>query len=249
MTLPIPNKSSRVSPISKMRRGHWLWYWTILGLSTINCALAASENGWICKQSSSRYGSLTCYVTPHNFRMDAMDLRLYVKPPFREVTMYNMDGKLKYTVSIDNISSRISIRTLTTKDKKKGIKEAIVKQGKRNIAGFDCDEYLSYHIDPRGAKRPRVLIYATRGLNLPKAMEIACAKLTDCPPGLGFPVRLQIYEGVSDQATKIRGYRLQQMLNTNKAEQSKVDDQMFIEPSGFKAARDEMEIMMGAPPP
>ncbi len=227
--------------------------WLIKALCAFVCVSPAHaqshvESGWICKQSSSRYGSLTCYVTPHNFRMDAMDLRLYVKPPFKDVTMYNMDGKLKYKVSIDSLSSRISIRTLSAADIKDGIKEKITKQGKRTIAGFDCDEYLSSHINAKGAKRPRVLIYATKGLDLPKSMEIACAKLTDCPAGLGFPVRLQIYESFTDKTTKIKGYRLQQMLNTNKAETSKIDDNLFIQPSGFKPARDEMEVMMGAAP-
>ncbi len=232
-----------------MSKTYWWSIATLVFVSTVNPAIAATKTGWICKQSSSRYGSLTCYVTPHNFRMDAMDIRLYVRAPFKDVTMYNMDAKLKYTESIDNLSSRISIRSLTQKDIKKGIKEAIVKQGKRTIAGFECDEYLSYHINNKGAKRPRVLIYATKGLALPKSMEIACAKLTDCPPGLGFPVRLQICESITDKATKISGYRLQQMLNTNKADPAKIDDQFFVEPTGFKSARDEMEIMMGAPPP
>ena len=108
-----------------MSKTYWWSIATLVFVSTVNPAIAATKTGWICKQSSSRYGSLTCYVTPHNFRMDAMDIRLYVRAPFKDVTMYNMDAKLKYTESIDNLASRISIRSLTQKDIKNGIKEAI----------------------------------------------------------------------------------------------------------------------------
>lgn len=220
----------------------------IAGLIWIISAMAteaAQVDGWICKQSSSRYGPLTCWVTPRNFRMDALDLRLYVRPPFKDVTMYNMDNKLKYVINIDKLSRRIAIRSLSEDDIKDGTREEIKKEGKHTVSGLACEEYLSCHIKKNGQKKPKVQIYATRDLALPKAMELACAKLTDCPPDLGFPVRLQIYEAFTDAKSGIKSFRLQPMLNTHKADRASIDDKMFIEPDGFKQARDEMEVMIG----
>lgn len=206
---------------------------------------AKSEAGYIFKQDSTRYGRLTCYVTPHNFRMDAMDLRLYVKPPFTMVSMYNMESKITYRVSVDQISQRLSIRSLSEKDKKAGTKEELKKIGERTICGFKCDTYRSEHVKKDGKRTPKILIFATHDLKLPKAMENACAKLTDCPPDLGFPARLQLFESVKDAKKDSVGFKMNQVLNTDKCTPATVDDAQFIEPTGYKPARDETEVIMG----
>lgn len=215
------------------------------GQNTATMAMAGSEEGWIFKQDSARYGRLTCYATPHNFRMDAMDLRLYVKAPFTRVSMYNMESKLRYQVPVDNVASRLAIRSLNERDKKAGTREVMTKIGQREICGFKCTAYRSDHVKKSGLRTPKVTIYATHDLKLPVQMETACAKLTDSPPGLGFPIRLQLYESHTDEASGVKGYKLSQILNTDKASRARVEDSTFDEPKGFRAARDETEVIMG----
>lgn len=206
---------------------------------------ALNENGWVFKQDSARYGRLTCYVSKTRFRMDAMDLRLHIKAPFKMISMYNTDTRLKYSISVESIAERLGLRKLTDKDRKAGTREVLRMTEKRTIAGFDCQGYASEHVKANQQVIPRLKIYATKALDLPKSMEYACARLTDCPPGIGFPLRLQYFESCTDETTHKRGYRLSQLLNTLKAEQTNLDDSIFKEPTGFKSARDETEIIMG----
>ncbi|MBI5176210.1 MAG: hypothetical protein HY986_25220 [Candidatus Melainabacteria bacterium] len=207
--------------------------------------LTLTESGWVFKQDSARYGRLTCYVTKSRFRMDAMDLRLHIRAPFKMISMYNTDTRLKYGISVESIAERLGLRKLSDKDKKAGTIEVLRQTEKRTIAGFACQGYASEHVKANKQVIPRLKIYATKTLDLPKSMEYACARLTDCPPGIGFPLRLQYYESCTDEATHKRGYKLTQLLNTLKAEQTNLDDSIFKEPTGFKNARDETEIIMG----
>lgn len=210
-------------------------------------AQAAVEDGYIFKQDSSRYGKLTFYVTRTRFRMDAMDLQIHLKPPFKFITMYNTEQKLQYQTSVASVAERLTLRKVPDKEKKLGTVEVLRRIEDRNIAGFVCQGYRSEHVfkDKKKLPRPRMNIYATRDLNLPKEMEIACAHLSDCPTGLGFPLRLQFFEAYKDEKTGLSGMKLTQLLNTVKAEKAKLNDQIFQEPKGFKIARDEAEVVLG----
>ncbi len=227
------------------------YYWSLLACSLLGGfstqADAAAEDGYIFKQDSSRYGKLTCYVTPTRFRMDAMDLQIHLKPPYKFIIMYNTEQKLQYKTTVDSVAKRLTLRTVSEKDKKLGTVEVLRRIEDRKIAGFMCQGYRSEHIykDKKKLPRPRMNIYATRELNLPKEMEMACAHLSDCPTGLGFPLRLQFFENYKDEKTGLSGIKLTQLLNTLKAEKAKLNDQIFQEPKGFKIARDEAEVVLG----
>lgn len=193
-----------------------------------------AEPSYLIQQSSAQYGTVTAMATPHNFRMDAMGMKFYLKPPFKSLNMYCDANKMTYACTVDRVSKRINLRKLSEKQKKAGTREVITRLPDVKLVGFNCTHHLFEHVTRRGERDKVAEIWTTSESRLPKEMETSCAKLTDCPLGYGFPVR--IYSFNNDRPVK--------MLETNKVENRQFNHHVFVEPQNYKPARDEVELMM-----
>lgn len=212
---------------------------------------AKTTPGYSFKQFSANYGNVVCYVTRDNFRMDALDVKMFVRRPFKTIILYNLESKLYFPMSVDGFASRLTIRSLSSKDKQSGWKEHTdrAKDEDRKICGFQCNSYLSWQINPKGIAQKRVQFWTTKDLDLPKEMADACARLTDCPAGIGFPFKINQFETQTYiRSAKKYTYVQRPLLDTRTMTKMPVPDQMFVTPTGFRKARDEVEVIMGSDP-
>ncbi len=195
---------------------------------------AGSEPSYLIKQNSVRFGSVTALVNSRHFRMDAIGMKLYMKPPFTSLTFYGDSNKLRYSCAVDHIGSKITVRQITAKEKKAGVKEVVSKLSNQKIDRFNCNHYLCEQVSKNGKREKVAEFWTTTESKLPKELELACCKLTSCPRGYGLPIKIYTFE---------KGRPVQQ-LETTKIEDKKFADRAFDEPLNYKLARDEFELMM-----
>jgi len=193
-----------------------------------------TEPSYLIKQNSVRYGSVTALVNSRHFRMDAMGMKIYMKPPFTALTFYGDSNRLRYSCSVDHVGSRITLRQISAREKKAGTREVITSLPVSKIAGFTCSHYLCEQISKAGKREKVAEFWTTRESKLPKALEIACSKLTSCPLGYGLPIKVFSFDN----------NRPIQQLETTKVENKTFTERAFAEPLNYKQARDEFELMM-----
>ncbi len=207
---------------------------SVLFLPDLAMAAQPSEPSYLIKQNSVRFGSVTALVNSRHFRMDAMGMKLYMKPPFTSLTFYGDSNKLRYSCAVDHIGSKITVRKITAKEKKAGVQEVVSKLNNEKIDRFNCSHYLCEQVSKNGKREKIAEFWTTSESRLPKALELACCKLTSCPRGYGLPIKIYTFE---------KGRPVQQ-LATTKIEDRKFAERAFEEPVNYKLARDEFELMM-----
>ena len=154
--------------------------------------------------------------------------------------------------------------------------------GKDKIAGLNCTHYVitKYFIqevpvdpvaysDPKNANNPAAHkmkkekvygwetdIWATKDIQVPASIVKDCARMTQMPPGLGFPVRIQRdlrsktqkEQAATEDQSKLKpvGMRSQvkRVIDTSSYKKSKLDKGDFVPLDGFKTVKDEMQLMM-----
>ena len=211
---------------------------------------SAKTPGYSFKQFSANYGNVQCWVTKDNFRMDALDVKMFVRRPFKSIVLYNLDSKLYYPMAVDNFAKRLTIRSLSAEEKKLGWKQHTdrAKEDDKKICGFNCSSYIAWQVNPKGTAHKTAQFWATNDIDLPREMAQACAKLTDCPPEIGFPFKITQFSKVTSKVTKkavTYGYTTRPLLDTLNMTKMTLPDSMFAEPPGCRRARDEVEVIMG----
>jgi hypothetical protein len=204
---------------------------------------ARAENGLLLKQFSARYGSVTCVVTSQNFRMDASELRVFLKPPFKRMDMYNMVSKTRLSCAVDDIGKTIDWREMTAQEKKAGGHEVIVPKGTDRLQNYVLNRYLIDHIFPRKPSSPKVDFWTTREKDFPQVLETACCKLSGLPTGYGFPVKMYQYQEKIARTGKIFTVHFK-VLDTTRVTKQDFPPTTFAQPQGFRPVSDLMELMV-----
>jgi hypothetical protein len=204
---------------------------------------AQAENGLLLKQFSARYGSVTCLTTNQNFRMDASELRIFLKPPFIRVDMYNMASKTRFSCSVDDIGKTIDIHDLTAKEKKAGGREVISPKGKDTLQDYKLNRYLIEHVFAGKSYEPKIDFWTTREKDFPQALETACCKLSGLPSGYGFPVKMYQYvESIARSGKKFNTHF--KILDTTRVTRQDFPPTTFVQPQAFRPVLDMMELMV-----
>jgi hypothetical protein len=204
---------------------------------------AEADNGLLLKQFSARYGSITCMATGQNFRMDASELRVFLRPPFTRMDMYNMSSKARLTCNVDDIGKEVDWREMSAKEKKAGGKEEIIGGGTEMLQAYKLNRYLINLILPNKPVVPKLAFWTTREKDFPKTLETACCKLTGLPTGYGFPVKMYQYQEKTARTGKIFSTQFK-VLDTTKVTKQVFPDTTFAQPKGFHPVSDLMELMI-----
>jgi hypothetical protein len=204
---------------------------------------AEAEPGLLLKQFSARYGSVTCMATGQNFRMDASELRVLLKPPFKQIDMYNMANKTRYNCVIDDLGKDISWHDMSAKEKKAGGTEAVVPNGAGMLQDYKLNRYLIVHNFPHKPSKTAMDFWTTRETDFPKPLETACCKLTGLPVGYGFPVKMYQYQDNTGRNGKTYIVHFK-VLETTKVTKQDFPATTFTQPKGFRLAADLMELMV-----
>jgi hypothetical protein len=205
---------------------------------------ARAESGLLFKQFSARYGSVTCMATHHNFRMDASELRVLVKPPFTKVQFYNMASKACYTGDLDVIARDVNWHEMSKEDIKAHVKERVVEIGNDRIQDYALKQYNIEHYFPKKPTETVLEFWTSRDKTLPHELDEMCCKLSGLPLRYGFPFKLYQFRTRFKRNGEpyILHYRV---LDTTKIVNQDFPDTTFAVPAGFKPVKDLMALMMG----
>ena len=189
-----------------------------------------AESGVLLKQYSARYGSITCMATNQNFRMDASELRVFLRPPFKHMDMYNMSSKAHFTCDIGLIGKDTDWRLMSANEKKAGAREEIISKGVDMLQQYKLDRYLinlQFRQKPDRSRqdrpgqeksrpdKPKLDFWTTKEKDFPQRLNAACCTLTGLPEGYGFPVKMYQYQEKVDRSGKL--YRVHfKVLDTTK---------------------------------
>jgi|GEM_PF-545067 len=206
---------------------------------------ALADNGLLLKQTSARYGAVTCMATHNHFRMDASELRVFLKPPFKTVSLYNMASKTTISCSVDEISKETNWHEMTKAEIKAKAKEVTEPTGEDMMQQYKLHRFHIVHVAPN-IKNPALDFWTTTEKDFPQELAEACCKLTGLPPGYGFPVRMYQYRRRYGRNGK--EYPLHyQVLDTTKITIQDFPATTFAEPKGFRKVPDLMELMISDP--
>lgn len=209
------------------------------------CQRAEAEAGLLLKQTSARYGSVTCMVTHSNFRMDASELRVFIKAPFKNITLYNMASKAMLTCPIDEISKETNWHELSKIEQKAKAKEVIDHTSDEMMMQYKLNRYQIVHVAPK-IHNPSLDFWTTKEPDFPQELAVSCCKLTGLPPGYGFPVRMYQYK--TRYGRNGKAYPLHfQVLDTTKVIKQDFPATTFSQPQGFRKVPDLMELMVSDP--
>ena len=221
---------------------------SLAALSSVQSGVAQDQNGdleaLMMRQQSATYGTVTCFVTSDAFRMDAMGMQIFFKPPYKTIRLYNPQGKTVFAPTIQAFDSRVKWHQVSEDDKKKGMVEKILPKEKVDILGYKCQHYIAVH-EITGKKAPATTVgefWVTNDFKVPRPMQDACASLTDCPRGFGLPLRLLQYKNQSVGAKKMM--LPHNLLSTSRIEKRKFSRTLMDEPRGYRQVRDEIELML-----
>jgi hypothetical protein len=204
-----------------------------------------AESGLLLKQFSARYGSITCMATNQNFRMDASELRVFLKPPFKQMDMYNMSSKARFTCDIGLIGKDTDWRLMTASQKKAGAKEEVVSKGEDILQQYKLNRYLIILRFPKKQDLPKLDFWTTREKDFPQTLNSACCILTGLPEGYGFPVKMYQYQDKEDRSGKIYHVHFK-VLDTTKVTKQDFPATTFAQPQGFHPVKDLMELMVSS---
>jgi len=206
---------------------------------------ALAETGLLLKQTSARYGAVTCMATHKHFRMDASELHVFLKPPFKTVDLYNMASKTTLSCSVDEISKETNWHELTKAEAKAKAKEVTEPTGEDMMQQYKLHRFHIVHVAPN-MKNPALDFWTTTEKDFPQELAEACCKLTGLPPGYGFPVRMYQYRRRYSRSGK--EYPLHyQVLDTTKITIQDFPATTFAQPQGFRKVPDLMELMISDP--
>jgi len=213
-------------------------------LAAILAMPARAEDGLLLQQVSARYGSITCLATNKNFRMDASELRVFLKPPFKRVDLYNLTNKTKFSCNVDDISKDVSTHDDLDKAVKAGGREEILLKGFDMLQNYKLSHYEIDHVYPHKAMQRCLDFWITKEKDFPQELDSACCKLSGIPEGYGFPVKMFFYQTKARRngLARIETFKI---LETKKVTKQDFPATTFAQPQGCRPVADLMELMVG----
>jgi hypothetical protein len=211
---------------------------------SLGAGAARAEDGLLMKQFSARYGSVTTMATHKNFRMDAAEIRVFIKPPFKTVAVYNTSSKTVYHSDIAALGKDIDWHDFKPDEIKAHVAERTVAKNDDRLQEYAMKRYLIEHYYPSRPTLPSLEFWTTRDKDFPHELDRACCLLSGLPVGYGFPLKVYQYRSRTkrDGTPYFAHYRV---LDTSKIIKQNFPDTTFAEPAGCKPVKDLMELMVG----
>lgn len=205
-------------------------------------------DGLVINQQNEFLGMTTLKVSKLGVRLESPTITCIMKPG-QEAMAYNCRNGSSMQLTQKSASLLAGSRNMgmPTEQKTK-------KLGNENIAGLDCTHYelTRYFQDPK-SKQTRggwsSELWACKNVGLPPEIIKDVARLTQMPPELGFPVRIE-REAATTQSERQKGesraYVKRRVINTSAQRKEKLDTGEFDYLDGFKKVKDEMQLMMSS---